>query len=261
MISTRHYQPGDIIVKEKDPGETAYIIRKGRVRVDKEVAGKKIHICDLEAGNIFGEMSMIDEKPRSATVTALEETVVNEIHRNKFFLNLKKEEELALKILKILFERLRKADITITQLKAEGQKTEKSFFVSLDAFPVKPGIEVYLEGLTKSAARNLPENPFHIEKFPFLIGRKSNDPLSHNDLSILDKPPHRISKHHLQLDLHGAGISVLDRGSHLGSIVDGRQLGGHKGNPGPLVFEKEEVQLVLGDEGSPYKYKILMKVL
>jgi len=256
MIISHHFKSGENIIKENDIGESAYIIKQGQVKVTKEVDGQDIHICDLGLGNIFGEMSMIDDKPRSATVTAIEDTVVNEIHRDIFFAGLKKEQELAVQILKILFERLRKADVVIAQLKAADSQPAETLSTSICHFSYKAKTFVLLEGLTRTAAKALPENPFRIEKFPFLIGRKTKDPLAHNDLTIIDKPPYRISRHHLELDKHEDEVIVLDRGSHLGTIVDGKKLGGARGSQGPLKFKSPEGTIVMGDKHSPYKYKV-----
>jgi CRP/FNR family transcriptional regulator, cyclic AMP receptor protein len=85
VITLRRYNAGEVIVQENDLGETAYLIGQGRVEVTKELDGRNVHLAYLDVGEIFGEMSMIDEKPRSATVTAVTETVVSELHRDDFF--------------------------------------------------------------------------------------------------------------------------------------------------------------------------------
>jgi CRP-like cAMP-binding protein len=84
MISLSRYEAGEVIVRENDFGETAYIIGQGRVEVSKQLDGRNVHLAYLGAGETFGEMSMIDEKPRSATVTAVTETVVSVIRRDDF---------------------------------------------------------------------------------------------------------------------------------------------------------------------------------
>src|SRR6266567_6934639 len=85
MIPLSRYEAGEVIIQENDLGETAYVINQGQVEVSKELQGQKVHLAYLGAGETFGEMSMIDEKPRSATVTAVSETLVNEIRRDEFF--------------------------------------------------------------------------------------------------------------------------------------------------------------------------------
>jgi len=116
MITLRHFEPGEVIIAENDLGETAYIIEQGKVEVTKELNGKRTHLGDVEVGETFGEMSMIDDKPRSATVTAIEQTLVREIHRDAFFESLQTDPEIAVNILKVLFERLRESHVKILQL-------------------------------------------------------------------------------------------------------------------------------------------------
>lgn len=258
MIATRQFEPGEIIIRENDIGETAYLIKKGKVEVTSEVDGQTVHICSLGAGSIIGEMSMIDDKPRSATVTAVEETVVNEIHRDLFLVGIKAEQELAVRMLKLLFERLRKANATISKLKSDQRRTAEEADNFKYPFACRGSTSLTLKGLTQTAARALPKDPFVIENFPFLIGRKTRDPLAHNDLMISDRSPYRVSRHHIEFDQEEEKIFVMDRGSHLGSLIDGRKLGGCGGHTGPLAFRNREGLLVLGDERSPFRYQVLI---
>ena len=256
MIPERNYKSGEIIIKENDPGETAYIIKHGRVKVIKDIAGTIHHLCDLGEGSIFGEMSMIDDMPRSATVISTDETIVHEVQRDNFFESLKTDQELALKLLKVLFERLRKANVTIARLRAEDPASKSTSSPPRYSVSPRPITVIWMKGLTPQAAKSLPENPYPIKKFPFLIGRKTKDPFAYNDLMIADKPPYRISRHHIELDSEEGRVVALDRGSHLGSFVDGRQLGGTEGGPGPLMFQPSGGTLILGEKQSPYKYKL-----
>src|SRR4051812_8018139 len=111
LITIRQYAPQECITKEHEPGETAFVIEKGRVEVTKEKDGKSVHIAYLEAGATFGEMSVVDDAPRSATVTALEETLVREIHRDNIYVAMKESPDAIIKFLKNIFERLREANI------------------------------------------------------------------------------------------------------------------------------------------------------
>jgi hypothetical protein len=124
MITLRQYAPGEAIIRENEPGECAYIIEKGRAEITKERHGKPSHIAFLETGMTFGEMSMVDDLPRSATVTAAEETVVREVHRDHLYEILKSNPETSLKLLKGIFERLRIANTTIARLKEELKAAE-----------------------------------------------------------------------------------------------------------------------------------------
>jgi len=75
-------RPGEIIVREHAPGDTLYVILSGSVEIMHEADGKKKVVTALSGsdalrrqyeGDFFGEMSLLDVEPRSATVTAVEE--------------------------------------------------------------------------------------------------------------------------------------------------------------------------------------------
>ncbi len=75
MATQRQFASGEIIIRENDIGETAFVIEQGKVRITKKRGGRTVHLAELGPGGTIGEMSMIDDKPRSATVTAVEPTI------------------------------------------------------------------------------------------------------------------------------------------------------------------------------------------
>lgn len=287
MISLKQCEKGEVILKENETGEVAYMIEKGSVEISREVNGEKIILATMKSGEIFGEMGMIDESPRSATVTAAEDTILKEIPRDEFFEAFKSDPDEVLPVLKSIFERLRDANVKIMQL--EGEQLHSQTFSDLkpvakrEPEPVSPmpipevkkgpatieedpffvGKQIlpdlaYLEALTDEANAVLPKNPYPILDFPFLLGRKSNDPFSNNDLAISDKPPYKISRHHVKIIMENGKLGAIDRCSALGSTVDGKQIGG-RSLPGPVFFNSEEGEIVLGGKNSPYKYKVYLK--
>ena len=70
LLVTR-YSAGDEIVREGDHGDRFYFLLDGRVEVAREAGGKSSRLAELEAGDYFGEMALLDDRPRSATVRAL----------------------------------------------------------------------------------------------------------------------------------------------------------------------------------------------
>lgn len=114
-MSVRWYNAGDVILREGAVGDTAYLIERGRVAVTKDLHGQPIVLGLLGVGEIFGEMSLIDEAPRSATVTAMEETVVREIQQEELFQSVHSDPNMVLHLLRRLFARLRDAHIAILQ--------------------------------------------------------------------------------------------------------------------------------------------------
>ena len=81
---THFYSPGTVIYYEGEPGNSAFIIEKGRVEVSITRKGNKQIVAEYTAGDLVGEMSLIDNSPRSATVIAVEPTEVITIYRSLF---------------------------------------------------------------------------------------------------------------------------------------------------------------------------------
>lgn len=253
MLDRRKFKAGDTILKEGDLGETAFIIHQGTVEITKDVGGRRVQLATVGPGETLGEMSMIDDTPRSATAVALEDVECDEIHHDDFYEALQSDPETALLLLKSLFERLRVANNTVLQLRAAGVLPSEP----PAAAPARPPV-VLIEGLTPEAERALPTCPFRIERFPFRIGRQSHNPLVHNDLEIEDETPWQVSRHHLAFVLDNGRVGLVDRGSTLGSDVDGRRLGGRKGEPGP-IFVEGETRLTLGQEKSPFRFQVIVQ--
>ena len=69
------FREGDIIFREGEPGDSAYIVESGMVNIVKLVGGKQVVLGTIEGNGVFGEMALIDEATRIATATAAAETV------------------------------------------------------------------------------------------------------------------------------------------------------------------------------------------
>jgi pSer/pThr/pTyr-binding forkhead associated (FHA) protein len=125
--------------------------------------------------------------------------------------------------------------------------------------PPRGQLTVTLEGVTPRAAEALPVTPLQITQFPFRIGRRSADPLAYNDLMLADSAPLQISRHHLSFIAQEGRVGVVDRGSTLGSWIDGQQVGGPTGLSGPVFFTGSEGLLVLGSRDSAFRYRVSLR--
>ncbi len=76
------YKAGDVIVKEGSHGAAVYVLISGKVEISKMTQGKRIVLDILGPGEMFGEMSYLAPAPRSAAVTALEDTVLELLDKN-----------------------------------------------------------------------------------------------------------------------------------------------------------------------------------
>jgi CRP-like cAMP-binding protein len=110
------YAPGDILCVEGETGEEMFIIQSGEVRIHKRVRDKETTLAILKAGDFFGEMSIIDNEPRSATATAENECKIIILSRDIFESQIKTNPKIIMSILRKMSERLRQADRQIKAL-------------------------------------------------------------------------------------------------------------------------------------------------
>lgn len=100
------FQPGQIIVTQGTPGQAFYLILSGRV----EILRDGVSLGAFSAGDFFGEMSLLDQAPRSATIRAIEGTSCLMLSSWDFKALLEKHPSIAIKLLEVLSRRLRVAD-------------------------------------------------------------------------------------------------------------------------------------------------------
>ena len=104
-------EKGRILFLEGDPGDDIYYILEGAIKVFiLDSSGRENILALLGPGDFVGEMSIIDEKPRSATAQALEKSQVLVLNRTLFASQIKENPSIAFRIIQILVERLRKTD-------------------------------------------------------------------------------------------------------------------------------------------------------
>ncbi len=99
------------IVEEGLPGDYMYVIREGRVKVTKSSEDGREKILDFfDAGNFFGDMSLFDQAPRSASVKTLEPCRLLALSRRDVLDVLRRSPDLALAVIQVLIHRLRETD-------------------------------------------------------------------------------------------------------------------------------------------------------
>jgi len=104
----KNYSKDEMICLEKNPGETAFLLLKGEAKVVlSSFDDRTKEIASIGVGTIFGEMSLIMNTPRSATViAACDETTVLEIGKDDFLSLMKTEPELAYNLLRTMYIRM-----------------------------------------------------------------------------------------------------------------------------------------------------------
>jgi CRP-like cAMP-binding protein len=106
----QQYAAGQEIVRQGDTGVGAFIIKNGRAEAVQDRGGHQHKLAEMKTGDVFGEMALLDEFPRSATVRATEPTTCLGIQRWHFRGILESHPQIALALLPVLTRRLRNAE-------------------------------------------------------------------------------------------------------------------------------------------------------
>ena len=110
QASRRTFAPGQAIVREGDAGVALYVILRGRVRVERGPQDPPQAVGELGPGDFFGELALIEEHARTATVIAIEETECVLFVAWEFRALLDEHPRMALPIMKALIARLHRAE-------------------------------------------------------------------------------------------------------------------------------------------------------
>ena len=117
LAREKSYPKGSVILFEDDPGDSLFVVREGRVKVVLVAEdGREVILGILGAGEHFGELSLIDDKPRSAHVVAMEESSLLVLRRDDFRRRVEQNPSVAWALLMELSRRLRRADEKIGSL-------------------------------------------------------------------------------------------------------------------------------------------------
>jgi CRP-like cAMP-binding protein len=120
---TRTIPRGQVIFREGDAGNTMFVIRTGRVRISKHVRGGEKTFAVLGPGEFFGEMAILNGKPRTATATAVDDVALLELDADRFESMVSKQAEIAVRFIQKLARRLEDADALIAILTKRDPKT------------------------------------------------------------------------------------------------------------------------------------------
>ena len=112
----RRHPAGTMLFREGDKGEKMYVIRSGKVNIWKQISDSEITLAVLGSGEFFGEMALLEGLPRSAGATVVEEALLIEVEQAAFETLVRKNGEIAVRLMRRLSSRLREADRQIQSL-------------------------------------------------------------------------------------------------------------------------------------------------
>ena len=114
----RSFNQGDRLMKQGDAAHSLFVILSGRVSVVREHKdlATPVHLAFLSSGEVVGEMGLLDGEPRSATVSAIEPTLVMEVPQEQLAKVVEENPEVFAELAKVLSRRLRNTDATAAQI-------------------------------------------------------------------------------------------------------------------------------------------------
>jgi CRP-like cAMP-binding protein len=112
----RAYAVGEVVFREGEPGQQMYVIQSGRVQLARRVRGRDIHLATLPPGEFFGEMAIVNGRPRSATATVVEAARLLVLDGRTFEAMVRGNAEIALRLIKKLAARLAQANSQVEML-------------------------------------------------------------------------------------------------------------------------------------------------
>ena len=109
----REYVDGEVICRQGEPGENMFVIQSGRV----DVVIDDVLVTELTAGDLFGEMAIVERRPRSATVRARGPARVLTLDKRSFLRQVHEDPSLAYRILETMSRRVRRLDGELAELR------------------------------------------------------------------------------------------------------------------------------------------------
>jgi len=127
-------EPGDVLFKEGDIGDFAVVIESGALEISRNSRGNVVVLGICGRGDLIGEMALIDDSPRSATVTAKERTTVAMIRRGQILRRLDDADPIVSLLLRTMLDRFRSAENVLLEngdpdrrKEVTNETTEKKF--------------------------------------------------------------------------------------------------------------------------------------
>lgn len=174
--------PGTVLFHEGDKGEEMFIIQSGKVKISKRIRGVEKTLATLEKGEFFGEMAILNDKPRSASAETIEVSEMLVIDRKTFDTLLRSNVEIAIRFIKRLADRLRETNdqmealmikdntsrlVSILANQVKEKKKSGEFFMTIDDLAGLAGIEnsqvrMIIEKLASVRIVELAEDKVHI---------------------------------------------------------------------------------------------------
>ncbi|MCK5690570.1 Crp/Fnr family transcriptional regulator [Myxococcota bacterium] len=189
---------GHILFTEGDVGKEMFVVTSGKIRISKNVRGVETTLVVLGSGEFLGEMSVLNNEPRSATATVAEEAQLLVINPKTFETMLRGNAEIAIRMIKKLSSRLQDTDMQVENLLLKDPNSRVVHF------------------LRNNATRRGTETP---DGIVLEISIKDIAGLTGLDVEQVDEVMNKIIRAGL-VNLNGQGGLVIKDADKLGQFLD-----------------------------------------
>ena len=247
MIEQKQFNHGELIFREGEESDFAYLVVEGTIDIFKRTDKGTVLLSNLGAGELFGEMGLVSDAPRSASAAASGPVVVKQISGEAINYLLSQSPSEISQMLNALMERLREGNQKISRL----LNKQSQFALTSDTPPEIKRVTL----IPLSAALKTQLGKGMIIQMPYRVGAGTPQEggLDINDLKITGADEYVLSRNHFSIQKTQNGLTVIDRGSRLGTIVNDTPIG--------RLFESDSATLtpgdntiVAGDASSPYRF-------
>jgi CRP-like cAMP-binding protein len=235
------YGGSERIFTEGDLGTTMYIVHSGKVRLFRMVEGQKRSHGVMEKGDFFGEMSILEGLPRTASAEAVEDTELIEINSMTFDKMIKGNIEIAIRMLRKLSIRLRETERRLEEIQVGGAMAAQAGRPAARAQPrsstsdAKKGSGARLEVEGESTIFSLLDDETLIGRYDPVTDTRPDVDLTQVDLK------RSVSRRHARVARSADGTFITEEvGALNGTFVNGTKL--VTGRPHPLE-EGDKVSL------------------
>lgn len=249
-MQDHEFKAGTTIYREGEDADAVHFISDGKVEVRRHAGEDDVLLAILTAGQFFGEMGVIQNKPRSTITRALTDTTLVSVPKDDFLKAFGDSNSFALPLLRLLCERLR----NVERLVADHLNPERARALEVARILVLPD--------SPEMELQIGTDGIEIAKLPYVVGRRSHQDdapqATPSSLRIRANDSFRIDLEHFAIEKQDGNMFVRDLDSHLGTVVNTLRIASfeHSGL-GELGFGVNTVQA--GDMESPYRFRIVVE--
>ncbi len=258
-MKRRQYEREEILFREGAPSDSVCKILLGRVQVFKEDGKQEVMLGQIGSGEFVGEMGVIEDRPRSATVRAESDVTVEWIDKKEFLERVSRDSGTALQLLARMSERLASLNSAYSEAVLSSQPSIEIQEPQPPAQPTSSHIRIFADSPELEAA--LPATGLVIDADRFIVGRTPDSqeivPHLSVDLALADAVPYRLSRAHFAILRTQEGILVRDLDSQLGTQVNNKYLGRHFGQDGTMLMRGENL-IVAGGVDSHFRFRAVL---